>query len=211
MLLNFILPLSERLPYLVTAETQLTFSISIRRWATFYSARLDQKQQQEIDQSLDAQQEETGPCFVGIDIDDERIRLAMELLKQAQSEGHVHPSISISFHCANALESTHLFRNATVFFLYLIPRGLRIIKPLILSSSKLTLSLNPQSTTVDQNENDSERQLEGTTNSSSAGSSIRVATYMSPLPDENAILQERIPVEHHGDGAAWPIYVYELR
>ena len=199
---------------LVNNRTQLTrlYFYYRRQWATSYSERLEQEHK-EKDHNADAQVE-TGPCFVGIDVDDDRIQLAMELLKQAQCQGRIHPSISISFHCANALEATHLFQNTTVFFLYLIPRGLRIIKPLILSS-KLR-SLNPiPSTTVDQNENDVHQQPEGTTDSSSThrhqANAIRVATYMSPLPDENAILQERVPVDHHGDGAAWPVYIYEFR
>jgi hypothetical protein len=174
---------------------------------------LKQQQQKAKDLKVDAQ-EETGPRFVGIDIDEERIRQAVELLKQAQSQGRIHPSILVSFHCANALEATHLFQNATVFFLYLIPRGLRIIKPLILSS-KVSPSMNHQLTTFDQNEKTREQQPEGTSKNSSTHSrqenAIRVATYMSPLPDENAVLQERIHVDHHGDGAAWPIYVYEFR
>jgi len=75
-----------------------------------------------------------GTCnisFVGIDIDETRIKQATENFQQARAEGRIDSRVSISFHCTNALEATDLFQDATVLFLYLIPRGLRQIEPLI--------------------------------------------------------------------------------
>ena len=74
--------------------------------------------------------------FVGIDIDEMRISQANDKLNQARVEGRIDSRISISFHCANALEATHLFQDATVIFLYLIPRGLRKMKSLIRDSKR---------------------------------------------------------------------------
>jgi SAM-dependent methyltransferase len=121
------------------------------------------------------------PSFIGIDIDSDRIQKAQSMLAQNVEDGKIDRDINISFVSANALEQRHLFQDATVFFLYLIPRGLRIIHPMlrqILTSSTVPLTL-------------------------------RVATYMAPLPDEHACNTIKTAVPHQ-PGAQWPLYLYHL-
>jgi hypothetical protein len=128
------------------------------------------------------------PSFVGIDIDADRIKEAEGKLEQARADGRIDPRISISFNCANALEATHLFPTASVFFLYLIPRGLRKIKPLLLQAQ--------QDGDITVANGQSYRQ-------------VRVITYMSPLPDETPTRHESISVPHQ-PGASWPLYLYSF-
>ena len=126
---------------------------------------------------------ESMPCFVGIDIDETRISQARENLDQAREQGKIATGISIIFHCANALEALPLFREATVLFLYLIPRGLKILQRDLLSDL------------------------------AKKGRLRRVITYMSPLPNEDSwlvrIRREVISVPHQ-PGAAWPLYLYQV-
>jgi SAM-dependent methyltransferase len=79
-----------------------------------------------------SQSADPAPSFVGIDIDPARINEANIALKQARDETSIDTRIEIAFHCANALESEQLINEANIIFLYLIPRGLRIIKPLLM-------------------------------------------------------------------------------
>jgi SAM-dependent methyltransferase len=71
------------------------------------------------------------PSFVGIDIHDDHIQQAQKSLESAKNEGRIDRRISVTFHCQNALEALLLVRDATVLFLYLIPRGLRKLHPLL--------------------------------------------------------------------------------
>jgi hypothetical protein len=64
-------------------------------------------------------------------VDAGRIAQAQQSLESAKNEGRIDPSISVIFHCQNALEALPLVRDATVLFLYLIPRGLRKLQPLL--------------------------------------------------------------------------------
>lgn len=66
------------------------------------------------------------PSFVGIDIDPDRIAQEKQLFCEAQKQGRIDSRLSVTFHCTNALEAQSVFVDATVIFLYLIPRGLRI-------------------------------------------------------------------------------------
>lgn len=121
--------------------------------------------------------------FLGIDIDSERIRECKLAAKEAKTHGRIHPDIRMEFVCANALDSVRAFQNATVIFLYLIPRGLKQIYPLLCQHAKENIS---------------------------HGKTIRVATYMSKLPpSENPVGRALCIVEHQQE-AAWPIYFYEL-
>ena len=72
-----------------------------------------------------------APSFYGIDIDSERIQQAQQELEHAQREGSIDPALSVTFVCQNALENVSLFADAHILFLYLIPRGLRLIYPLL--------------------------------------------------------------------------------
>jgi hypothetical protein len=152
----------------------------ILQWASAYSS-LDHRENSEA----------TVPSFVGIDIDADRIKVAEKALEQARSEGRIDPRISISFNCANALETTDLYRTATVFFLYLIPRGLRKIKPYLLQTHQDGDITAPNGLT-DQ-----------------PSKQVRVVTYMSKFPDETPARSESISVPHQ-PGASWPLHLYKF-
>jgi hypothetical protein len=159
----------------------------ILQWASTYS--------QVGKQPDDCNTETLLPSFVGIDIDAVRIQEAEAAVTEARAKGSINPGISISFHCANALEATHLFQGkATVFFLYLIPRGLRKIKPVLLPPQKQTKVGGKIDSSIQKKE---------------ILHQVRVVTYMSPLPDETPDRRESIPVPHQ-PGAAWPLYLYTL-
>ena len=96
------------------------------QWATHYSKQLT-TQPGVVPSSGNG----TTASFVGIDIDEERIQQARQVWKQAVDKGEVNGSIKAEFHVMNALEAYEIFGHATIIFLYLIPRGLRKIKPLL--------------------------------------------------------------------------------
>jgi hypothetical protein len=75
--------------------------------------------------------------FVGLDIDAARITEAQQAWETAVAQGQVNARIRADFYCVNALEAVALWKDATVLFLYLIPRGLRRIKSLLLDHGEL--------------------------------------------------------------------------
>lgn len=127
--------------------------------------------------------------FVGIDIDPDRIKESREAATRAKQEGRILPHIDIQFFCDNALEcctttssSSTIFQRVTVFFLYLIPRGLKQVYP-ILTDHRKRMGTRP----------------------------VRVVTYMSKLPStEIKPLDSAVCHVPHQKEAAWPIYFYEL-
>jgi SAM-dependent methyltransferase len=126
--------------------------------------------------------------FLGIDIDPERIQQCQKSLEQARLEGTLNPrQISIEFVCANALESPALFQDANIFFLYLIPRGLKLIRPLLLEH-KHKQELRNQAQLQQQ---------------------LQVVTYMAKLPGETHVDRALLSVDHQPE-AAWPLYFYKL-
>lgn len=131
--------------------------------------------------------------FMGLDINQDRIEEATSALKLAKETGRVHPDLSVKFYCANAMDSKHLYASATIFFLYLIPRGLKIFKPLLLEVVEDRI----QDTNGDNKEDHSEK-IE-----------LTVFTYMSPLPGEKYVKRELCEVAHQ-PGTAWPVYLYYL-
>lgn len=122
-----------------------------------------------------------GVSLVGVDIDEERIQSANAALNAARQEGTIDDDAAeLTFLCANALEAwDKVCLGATIFFLYLIPRGLRRIQPLLLKHVQDT------------------------------GQSIRVLTYMAPLPGCSAQEVVKVSVPHQ-PGATWPLYYYEI-
>ena len=74
----------------------------------------------------------TPASFVGIDIDADRITQARNAWQDAVKRGEIDERIKVEFHCLNGLEAFEIFRHATIIFLYLIPRGLRKMKPLLM-------------------------------------------------------------------------------
>mmetsp|Transcript_24874 Transcript_24874/g.37218 ORF Transcript_24874/g.37218 Transcript_24874/m.37218 type:complete len:201 (-) Transcript_24874:979-1581(-) len=121
--------------------------------------------------------------MVGIEIDPDRAQEARDNVEAAYVEKWIPDFVDIEIRCANALEVED-FGEATVAFLYLVPRGLKLIKPLLLSGAN-------QSKNVQKN------------------SMLRVVTYMAGFQDETAIAMERCKVDHQ-EGAAWPIYLYHF-
>ena len=156
----------------------------ILQWAESYSRQTARGASSDMDAGA-------FPSFVGIDIDSDRITKAKEASVMAQTDGRIDSRINVTFHCINALEAGYLFQDATVLFLYLIPRGLRIFKPLL---SQFVV------------QEGGKRQEEG----QQQQQRLRyVLTYMSPLPDETPVRQELIAVPHQ-PGAAWPLYLYQF-
>lgn len=99
------------------------------QWATHYSATLPISSS-----NKEAFADGSFPTvhFIGIDIDAKRIQHAKQSWQQAVEKGDIDARINVEFHCQNALEAFDIFgTQATVIFLYLIPRGLRKIKPLL--------------------------------------------------------------------------------
>jgi len=67
--------------------------------------------------------------FVGIEINEQRAEEARQHVSEAISAGFIQPNVSIEILCKNALEVD--YSKATAIFLYLVPRGLKLIKPLL--------------------------------------------------------------------------------
>ena len=80
------------------------------------------------------------------------------------------------------MESYEYFQDATVIFVYLIPRGLKKIHSLMMEQRKQRIHKKE----------------------------VRVVSYMSKLPSETPEHRSLIMVEHH-KGAAWPLYFYTLK
>ena len=134
--------------------------------------------------------------FVGLDINQDRIEEASVALKVAKETGRVHPDLAVEFHCENAMEAKHLYETATIFFLYLIPRGLRIFKPLLLEVIKGRVETERGNSTSEHYNSREKPKL-------------TVCCYMSPLPGENYAKRELCEVAHQ-PGTAWPVYLYHL-
>ena len=139
--------------------------------------------------------------FLGIDIDPDRIKQSQIALEKAKSEGRIHPCITVTFHCANALESfDSLASRGNIFFLYLIPRGLKIIKPLLLEHKDRL---------KERHQEQEKRQQQPNQDTDSNEQHLKVIAYMSPLPGEIHVSRELCRVEHQPE-AAWPLYLYYL-
>lgn len=105
---------------------------------------------QQVSNELRGGTNELLPRFIGIDIDPPRIEMARAELGQAKREGLIHKDLDVSFHCKNALEAVGLIQSATVVFLYLIPRGLKLMSPILSPNEKLRLVLTYMSPLPDR-------------------------------------------------------------
>jgi len=140
--------------------------------------------------------------FVGIDTDPERIQAAnrawQEAVKAEQiggGAGDTSPTdasgsggggIKImacyrQFHCANAITNPSLWKSATVLYLYLTPRGMRQLRPLLDECLQLRYVVSYMNALPD------------------------AAALL--LLEQN---RERVRVPHQPD-AAWPLYIYKFR
>jgi hypothetical protein len=135
--------------------------------------------------SSSSSQQSLPITFVGLEIDECRAQEAHENVQQAYESGRIPRHVKVTVHCANAVQATHLYKDATVFFLYLIPRGLRLMYPIL------------KQIVTQQHARDTKRQP------------LKVITYMTPLPNEIYVAKEECCVDHQ-PGAAWPLYLYHL-
>lgn len=109
--------------------------------------------------------------FVGIEIQEERVKEAEELIAKARSNGSIVPEVSTEVICGNALDHHDVYSKATIMFLYLIPRGLRLLKPILLESIRH----------CDKN--------------------VKIITYMSAFPDEVPVEKRLCGVDHQPGAA----------
>jgi SAM-dependent methyltransferase len=131
------------------------------------------------------------PRLVGIDVDPERIQEARGELERLRLERRVGERIEVEFWCGNALDLLpSIAHRVEVCFLYLVPRGLRRIKPILLEPRQLSSSSDPSASTRPP-------------------PMLRVITYVSPLEGEAPVRVERVKVPHQ-PGASWPLYLYEF-
>jgi len=163
--------------------------------AAHWTALYNKEKKDEVSES---EQSLLSVSFVGLDINLERIKEASSALKNAQQDGRVHSALSIKFYCANAMDSKDLYQDATLFFLYLIPRGLKIFKPILLEILRERCEKRMAASGAGDSGN-----------SSNNKGVLRVLTYMSPLPEE-VFLKRQVCEVAHQPGAAWPVFLYHL-
>ena len=151
----------------------------------------------------------TTPCrrFVGIEIDEDRAKEAQTNVEQATLLGQIPEGVSIVIRRENALEVD--YSEATAVFLYLVPRGLRLIKPILLQ--RPNARQNQESGNSGSNGGNATTTTTTTnTDDTIAADQLRVVTYMAGFADERYTKKELCTVDHQ-EGAAWPIYLYHLR
>jgi hypothetical protein len=151
--------------------------------------------------------------FIGIEISEERVIEARQNIQIAKLDGTIPSHVSIEIICSNALNID--YKNATVIFLYLVPRGLRLIKPLVWSTEEKSLITTVANRSDDDNNNNNEGVEEDTTTAPSTFKIInsnktnqqprRIITYMSPFIDTPYVRKEYC---EHQMGSAWPIFLY---
>ena len=162
--------------------------------------------------------------FLGLDIDPNRIASCREALETARQEERIAPFLSIEFICANALETTHWMKDGapTIVFLYLIPRGLQLITPILrqINQPKETDVDNHPSERSPQHDSDCEettiltqqvtvQQPPSSFTKTIPQKKLRVISYMAKLPGESVKDRALLTVDHQ-PGAQWPLYFYEL-
>jgi len=155
----------------------------IHRWAVLVSESASSSNDGGDSQKESSNEETTS--FLGIDIDPDRIEAAKRKTDLLRSDGKILPEIKITFLCRNAMESAELFRDATVIFLYLIPRGLKQIYPLIVGERHKLVSKEKRR-------------------------NLRIVSYMSKLPALTPEGRALCRVEHQKE-AAWPLYFYLIK
>jgi hypothetical protein len=151
------------------------------QWATHYTSSQMRDDDDETDDNGSSTVPPLAPHFVGLDIDAERIQQARQAWETAVAQGHIDARLRAAFYCANAVEAVDLWKEATVLFLYLIPRGLRRIKALLVGADGKRMD-----------------------------HAVRIVTYMAPFPDETPWRQERVTVGHQPN-AAWPLFAYRWK
>ncbi|KAL7521799.1 hypothetical protein ACHAWX_006481 [Stephanocyclus meneghinianus] len=152
--------------------------------------------------------------FIGIEISPERAEQARANVQHAKHNNLIGHHVSVEIKCVNALEVD--YTDATVIFLYLVPRGLRLIRPILRShftnpeivGNKATHSRDHEADSESQssNINSNARQKQDHNNRHRPR---RVITYMNPIENEVIVRKELCKVGNI-HGAAFPIYLYHL-
>jgi len=150
--------------------------------------------------------------FVGIEIDRDRAQEARAAVANAKLDNDVQ----IDIRCENALESK--WNDATVIYTYLIPRGLRLLKPLLLQCVDVKQMKKPQQSTQVASEindysfapTDRRREYKSCDKAMHNRQPIlRVVTFMAGLGDIQHADKKLCAVEHQKD-ARWPVYLYHF-
>ena len=145
--------------------------------------------------------------FIGIEISPERVEEARSNIRNAKEMNQIPSHVSIEIICANALDTDVIdYSRATVIFLYLVPRGLRLIKPIVWPNEDEPDNNNNNDDDDSQMSPPSELRMRQTSNKKCR----RVITYMSPFEDEEYVRKELCQVDHQV-GAAWPVYLYHVK
>ena len=153
--------------------------------------------------------------FVGIEISQERADEAIDNVQKAQEMNVITSDVTITIICANALDTTIIdYSKATVIFLYLVPRGLRLIKDIVWPEESGEPTTQQDDTTDEQTINsNSKTSTQSTTTSeediTNTTKQRRIITYMSPFENTPYLRKEYCKVEHQ-EGAAWPIFLYSF-
>ena len=142
--------------------------------------------------------------FVGIEISEERAAEARRNVQAARETEEVPSHVQIDIICANALDTEAIdYSRATVIFLYLVPRGLRLIKPIVWpevggggGGAGSADGAPPEGSSRMRNVDNGKVKR-------------RIITYMSPFEGVDRQRKECCEVDHQS-GAAWPVYCYEV-
>lgn len=115
---------------------------------------------------------ENSRC-IGVEIEEERCLM----IQNAVNEGNFNGKCAVI--CGNATEQN--YEEGTCFFMYLIPRGLKVMLKVL------------------------QENFQG------SGRKLRVVTYMSPFPAEviTPIEIQKVSTAAHPE-AEWPLYLYEI-
>lgn len=179
------------------------------------------------DEDLNIKQHQRHHChnFIGIEISPERTLEAQINIQNAKSTNIIPPHVNIEVMCANALEVD--YGKATVVFLYLVPRGLRLMKPILwgvgrtrddtkaneTSDGNETVQTTNNDTTLQTQSpataTDTEATVISTSQTSTSARPRRIITYMTQFENESYVKKKYCKVEHQ-EGANWPVYLYHV-
>mmetsp|Transcript_37514 Transcript_37514/g.87484 ORF Transcript_37514/g.87484 Transcript_37514/m.87484 type:complete len:233 (-) Transcript_37514:249-947(-) len=130
--------------------------------------------------------------FIGIEIDPERAAEASENVRRSYHDGDLDRDIvDVQIHCRNALDMENEdLQPPTIIFLYLIPRGLRKIKPWILRLAKAQQIIDKKKDT---------KLLP-----------LRVITYMAAFEGDYLVRKERCVSKKIDLGVIWPLFLHHF-
>ena len=152
--------------------------------------------------------------FIGIEISPERAEEARANIQHAKHNNLIGQHVSVEIKCVNALQVD--YTDATVIFLYLVPRGLRLIRPILWSHFT-----NPEIVghkTTDSRDHEADCESHSNNINSNARQQQhqnyrqrpkRIISYMNPIENEVIVRKELCKVGNV-EGAAFPIYLYHL-